>query len=941
MSSYSDNIENLIQNFYIFGIEPEELEISSIETNYSKKDIVEIKLLSKFPPIQSDNYQILEPNIIISHCFPNGFNLKISEKNVEEREYFFFNLKNFYRISSEDKVLYFACCIFYENLIEYICIKNKLNKEKIEINNKNIYIPKLICINSFFQFPNQFKLILDKLISYSKSKEIKVPIEKIVENLILNIPSPKKLIFYPSLKNNVLPGEKIDFTLTDMNKVRIYSFKMQMIYIFKLDEILEIYKWILLEQPVLFFSENKEKLTNIFETFLSFIFPFKYQGPHCSILPECNAGIIEQEEYFVFGINEKWENSDNKNNYFKRLNLNLFKAILICDIDNKKIFPHRQHKNLIEIYNDFHKNKNFNIKIISSPTNNTNPISKGEKSKLPQKYSEKLKNRLGKTLKQKKNDEYNLEINKKLSEDFFYFLVSILKNYNQYLFNSENDIIVINDLFLKENIKNINLEKLFNYNQFIKKEIEKNDDHYFFNTFLKTNLFRNFLFRKYQNLEEDKYIFLLFDETIVFKKNKNELIKVKTKFLDSKNFSTNNIYICKEEVEFKNEELEQINSKKKELINYYQKYENNKFSYYIFPKLLNDNMILEVKKKFENHFEEEQLKQFYQNNKNNLKEIENKEYFKIYEGGLINKYNYDEKHFVIKNEMRNNVGYLWLGIFCFTFYYCDNNDKEYRFQELFNNLQKFDYILLSQKNLIYHIFMTLINYGTDSMIIKFYDYLTNKSYNNYDLYNIFCNRMKQQGEEKEKQQKNLILKNIYVGNSEISFNYYKDKNEEEIEIKNSLKKSEKNKKNKKLYISKRTFDTINKEDKNDTNKVKEEIEDIEFGYVKCPKCGEEVNFAKLLESNKLKRKELSCKGCKNYFIPECKVRIGSFNTNFKIFHPYYLYNEIYSNMLKKFGTKIDLEILKDDYSDFYWGCILYFSFCSYSIDMLIKYKKKM
>ena len=56
MSSYSDNIENLIQNFYIFGIEPEELEISSIETNYSKKDIVEIKLLSKFPPIQSDNY---------------------------------------------------------------------------------------------------------------------------------------------------------------------------------------------------------------------------------------------------------------------------------------------------------------------------------------------------------------------------------------------------------------------------------------------------------------------------------------------------------------------------------------------------------------------------------------------------------------------------------------------------------------------------------------------------------------------------------------------------------------------------------------------------------------------------------------------------------------------------------------------------------------------
>ena len=33
--------------------------------------------------------------------------------------------------------------------------------------------------------------------------------------------------------------------------------------------------------------------------------------------------------------------------------------------------------------------------------------------------------------------------------------------------------------------------------------------------------------------------------------------------------------------------------------------------------------------------------------------------------------------------------------------------------------------------------MALINYGTDSMIIKFYDYLTNANYDNYDLYNIF------------------------------------------------------------------------------------------------------------------------------------------------------------------------------------------------------------
>jgi hypothetical protein len=229
------------------------------------------------------------------------------------------------------------------------------------------------------------------------------------------------------------------------------------------------------------------------------------------------------------------------------------------------------------------------LKIISTPENNSNPISKGEKSKLPQKYADKLKNRLEKNSKSKSKDEYSQEINQKISEDFFYFLVSILKDYNQYLFNSENDIIIINDLFLKEKLKNINIEKLFMVNQFIKKGLEKNDDPFFFMVLFQTDLFRNFLYRKYQNLEKDKFTFLLFDETVVLKKNKNDIIKVKTKFLDSNIFSIKNFYVCDDEDEYTTEELMEINSKKDQLINYYQKYEENGLSYYIFPKLLNDN----------------------------------------------------------------------------------------------------------------------------------------------------------------------------------------------------------------------------------------------------------------------------------------------------------------------------------------------------------------
>jgi len=941
MSISIDNSDNLIKNFYIFGIRPGDINVSDIEKNYSIKDILPIELLSKFPPIETENFPIIDPNIIISHCFPNGLLLRISEKPIDKNEYFHFNLKNLYRISSKDKTIYFTCCIFYENLTEYITIKNKQENKNNIINNKNIYIPKLICVNSFYQYPNQFRIILEKLISYTKSKEITIPIEKVIENIVLGIPAPKNLVFYPIFKSIIMPLIEINFTLSDVNKVRFYTYKMQMIYNFKIEDILEIYKWIILEQPVLFFSEDKEKLTNIFETFMALLFPFEYQGPSCSILPANNAGILELEKYFVFGINEKWE--DNENNYFKRLNLNIFKAVLICDIDNKKLMPYRQHKNLIMIYNDNHKNPNFNMKIVSTPEKESNPISKGEKSKLPQKYSEKLKGRLEKNSKAKSNEEYSKEINQKISEEFFYFLVSILKDYNQYLFNSENDIILINDLFLKEKLTNINIEKLFMANQFIKKGLEKNDDPFFFMVLFQTDLFRNFLYRKYQNLEKDKFIFLLFDETIVLKKNKNDIIKVKTKFLDSNIFSIKNFYVCDDEDEYTTEELMEINSKKDQLINYYQKYEENGLSYYIFPKLLNDNKFFFNKKDFENQFDGEQLRTLISKYDKIEKDVEDKEYFKIYEGGLINRYNFDKNQFVIKNEMRNNVGYLWLSIFCFTFYYCDDIDKNFRFQELLVNLKKMEAILLSHRKIINQIFLTLIDYGDDSTIMKFYDYLNTIGMNSYEMYNIFCNRMLLKGEERKKIKNNLILKSTCVGNTDIPFNYYKDKKEEELELelKNNLKKSEKTKKN--LYVSKRTFDSTkkaNKENINDnSNKAKEQYEEIEFGSIKCPFCNEELNLSKLLESNKSKRRELPCSKCKKLFLPKCTVKVGFFETNFKLLHPYYLYNEIAVKLYKKYGNKIDLDTLKDEYSEFYWGCILYFSFCGYSFDMLIKYQK--
>ena len=392
--------DNLIKNFYMFGVEPEDIILSELSKNCFKEDILPIKLLSIFPPTEMKT--LIDPNIIISHCFPNGFSLKQSvDFEPIESEYFYFSLKNLLSTSYNDKRIYFTCCIFYENLGKYLYLKEQILdiiNDYSQIKNlviEKICVPKLICISSFIPYPLQYKTILEKLILYVKKNTIKIPIEKEIENLVLGIPFPKKLAFYPTKRNDCIIDTNIDFLIRDLNKNNFYSYKMKYIFVFKIEDVFEIYKCLLLERPILFFSEDKEKLTNIFESFLSLLFPFEYQNPHCAILPECNVGLIEQSKSFVFGINEKWvEQNDDKNlNFFKRLNLNLFKTVLICDIDKEKLISYQgYYKATAMTFDEYYSNKNVNLNPIILTTAKENNLCylKPEKCKLPSKYAEKL-----------------------------------------------------------------------------------------------------------------------------------------------------------------------------------------------------------------------------------------------------------------------------------------------------------------------------------------------------------------------------------------------------------------------------------------------------------------------------------------------------------------------------------------------------------------------
>jgi hypothetical protein len=128
-------------------------------------------------------------------------------------------------------------------------------------------------------------------------------------------------------------------------------------------------------------------------------------------------------------------------------------------------------------FDEFQSNNYPNLNPIILTTVQSNNLSNlnklKEKSKLPLKYSEKLNNKLKEKLfasnnsNNKINFDYSEKSNEIIAEYLYYFFVSILKNYNDYLFNNKDDIININNLFLRKDLKAIEIEKIFKANLFI------------------------------------------------------------------------------------------------------------------------------------------------------------------------------------------------------------------------------------------------------------------------------------------------------------------------------------------------------------------------------------------------------------------------------------------------------------------------------------------
>ena len=150
------------------------------------------------------------------------------------------------------------------------------------------------------------------------------PLERIIEGLIFNIPALPRGNFslklandsfsynehlkYKKLNDNdELDTKDILFQETPPNENprEIVNYCILMDY-FKISDIFEIIKFIILEEPIIFFCEDKEVLTNVIESLISLIYPLEYPYPVISILPEQNFSLISLFKHFIFGINYRY-----------------------------------------------------------------------------------------------------------------------------------------------------------------------------------------------------------------------------------------------------------------------------------------------------------------------------------------------------------------------------------------------------------------------------------------------------------------------------------------------------------------------------------------------------------------------------------------------------------------------------------------------------------
>ena len=994
---------NLIQNFYIIGlslndffqIDEEQNKLSFInifDKNEFQKHNLKPKIITKFP---NDNSCInkIPDNIIIDHCFPNGkFEYDIQNGTYEKTEFFQFELDNIpQNYYDEDNKLYskiyFSCLQIKEHLNNYYIYRDKIIKLLIEKeyfsisdSDKNFEIsieeqpnlyyvsfPKVICFASVLPFYNEFKFLLENIYDYSLSgaNHSLLPLEKIIEKIVTETPIPIKskqeLIINFDTKAF---HRKIIFPQFNINEMNInYSSNLSLFRIFQIfniEEIINIFRLILYEFPILIFSDDSSILSIFTDIFLTLLSPFKYIFPHVSILPKKLYGLINSEKIFIFGIKENYRES-----FFIENKIALDKDIIIVSINSKenkgsmklKIFDENNY-DTINIKSSYLSRQAYKIVTLNGQNVNTLSVD------IPSIFKKNLLSEIKKYLS--KNKEPQNDFTYKIQKIFYRFFVNVLQGFNEYL-NRSDDLYDEKNKFSKNKNIGDNLFVRADEN-FVIKVFDKNnfstdkDCVCFYKILFKTEMFKYFLREKiYKNDIMNQLSIKQFEQLTVLKKY-SQLIKKKENKIFFENFLKDIQepikYEEKKEIIIKEEEKFNMNG----LQNYFKDERNNfelllqygqyflykkdgiSIDYFFFPKLIFEYLYRE------NDVHPKPLEEKYLIDFKNLCKQEKENLVNIRPYAFYNNFFHKlpKKNLPCRNykiHSQNYIFYIWFLLLSSSLWYCEQEEKNFRLDKMFSILNNFEFIE---------------EYVLDFLFINIY-----KSSDVFHMIKIFVLYYKIVGHV------NYFLLNL-VGDKVLTNK--EDNNNTESEN-DSLSDDEDNdnkiKKKKELIFSKRYLintkdifslnNEIKKEENNDNlnnNNVNNVDELIFCSEQKCPKCNilTDINAKKIAAEHidlNIDCYQYQCRNCKqnNDIIIKYQIKKYNYkmreiflieNGHFKFLTQYKLYQEVKSYFIKENKTSLDIDKIFDLRNNFnLFIIIFYFSLLKLPFDFLFPYESQM
>ena len=1040
---------NLIQNFYIIGLPPEDIiQLYNSNDNIISENLNDFlpqklipKIITKFPPIE--NYNSVFDEIVIEQCFPNGFEIVEFPKKEEPKSIIFsFELDNtIFKYITNYQFLYskihFTCLEFFEKIDDYNLFlheisKNLNNNNEIKENSmNNFYIPKIICFGSLLPFNTELSNILiiiyEYFIKQSSSKCQNnlnlLPLEKIIEQIVMCLPLPvsyenevnisfelansKNSLLLPSTKiinwkEDYLLSLDINFPCFNqrfchMNNLYDYSL-IETFSFFTVEDIVKIFKYIILEIPILFFNQNIGVLSMVIEGFLSLLLPFKYVLPYTTVLPNKYYRLINNEPKFIFGINKEY-NPD----FFKKNDILLDKTIIVVILKtNKKskveeILPKQEELKdyiIIDDRNIFTKNSSemFLPNGMKIELNNIEfPLKRTKK--LIWKIKEFLADAAKKesTRKNKYEQPDTRNNNSKIRFIFYKFFLKLLEGYTDYSRNINYEFFYGDNIRYKMspnselniNINNLSknnvtpflfIKEIFNMDEYISKFPK--DSQKFYKNFFNTKLFLNFIRQKiYLTNELDVVNYKIFDLLSFLKKHKDARKKMLyMKFYNIFKKSVNStkpqtkpsiLLNISYDYNFISDEKKLITQGTKiqtALEKYAQIIKSSppyfSIKYFLFPKLLFDNEFFEInyKEQFYKHFLELPTNAHIKNLDKKLRELEKSCNDEI--ETLINPSNDSIPSRYIGESFQNNKNFIsrtskegiyrksfeiliddyieinWLLLISCSLWYCNKSELDSRINKIFDILEKIDYI---EEQVLSFLYISLYKYGNKTQFIKMYEYLFKfLDYSTYTNLSLLYTKITQKDKE------NKIVSDNKEKKSEDNKNHFKFRSF--FDIKKILKNENQNAENNSINII---------DNKNNNDNIKEEI--TFYTMQKCDKCGQknDINIAELIHhrtrknQNKLLYKCSECQEELSIFIKydiilnnrKKNKNEGILITNgkFKLIPPSILYQQIKNYIMYLKDFKLDINHIFSNDKINLLNFIFYFSHRTLPFDFLLPY----